>query len=112
MRKAIASLIPFALLAACTGSGGFHQPPLATSPEIAVKVRIQKVVSGDDIIFTINDDKIYGFEKTSDYEFITDAGSYMFGYTKGRKKCDAEVVLHAGGSYVFNLQPDCSIEMQ
>lgn len=112
MRKIIVSLIPFTLLIACTSSGDFHPPPLATSPEIAVKVRIQKVVSGDDITFTINDKKIYGFGKTLDYEFETDAGTYMFGYMKGFKKCDDEVELRAGESYVFNLEPGCSIQMQ
>ncbi len=36
----------------------------------------------------------------------------MFGYKKGYKKCYAEVTLNAGLSYVFYLQPDCTIEMQ
>jgi hypothetical protein len=112
MTKAIVKLMPLAFLTACTSTGDIHEPPLATSPESAVTVRIHKVISGDNITFTINDVKIYGFGKTSDYEFTTDAGSYMFGYRKGYKKCYAEVTLNAGISYVFNLQPDCTIEMQ
>jgi len=36
----------------------------------------------------------------------------MFGYRKGYKKCYAEVTLDAGSSYVFKLQPDCTIVMQ
>ena len=112
MTKAIVKLMPLAFLTACTSTGDIHEPPLATSPESAVTVRIHKVMSGDNVTFTINDVKIYGFGKTSDYEFTTDAGSYMFGYRKGYKKCYAEVTLNAGISYVFNLQPDCTIEMQ
>jgi hypothetical protein len=112
MRKGTVKLIPFAFLTACAGSGGTHEPPRATSPESAVKVRIHKTISGDNVTFTIDDDKIYRFGNSSDYEFTTEAGSYMFGYTQGHKKCYAEVMLNAGIPYVFNLAPDCTIEMQ
>jgi len=112
MIKAIVKLMPLAFLTACTSTGDIHEPPLATSPESAVTVRIHKAMSDEDVTFTINDVKIYGFGKTSDYEFTVDAGSYMFGYRKGYKKCYAEVTLNAGISYVFNLQPDCTIVMQ
>jgi hypothetical protein len=112
MTKGTVKLIPFAFLTACAGIGGTHEPPQATSPESAVKVRIHKVLPGDNVTFTIDGDKIHRFGNTSDYEFTTETGSYMFGYTKGHKKCYAEVVLNAGTSYVFNLAPDCTIEMQ
>ena len=112
MRTGAVKLIPFAFLTACAGSGGTHEPPQATSPESAVNVRIHKVMPGDNVTFTINDRKIYVFGNTSDYEFTTETGSYMFGYKKGYKKCYAEVTLNAGLSYVFYLQPDCTIEMQ
>jgi len=36
----------------------------------------------------------------------------MFGYKKGSSKCYAEVMLNIGNAYVFNLAPDCVIEMQ
>lgn len=112
MIKAIVKLIALAFLTACTSTGDIHEPPLATSPDSAVTVRIHKGVAGDNVTFTINDRKIYGFGKTSDYEFTTDASSYMFGYKKGYQKCYAEVTLNAGMSYVFNLKPNCTIEMQ
>jgi hypothetical protein len=112
MTKGIVKLIPFAFLTACASTGDIHEPPLATSPESAADVSIHKVIAGDNVTFTINDVKIYGFGKTSHYEFTTEAGSYMFGYMKGHKKCYAEVMLNAGVSYVFDLAPDCTIEMQ
>ena len=112
MTKTIVKLMPLAFLTACTTTGDIHEPTAASSPDSAVTVRIHKAMSGDDVTFTINDVKIYGFGKTSDYEFTTETGSYMFGYRKGYKKCYAEVALDAGISYVFNLQPDCTIEMQ
>jgi hypothetical protein len=112
MRKGSVKLIPFAFLTACASTGDIHEPPLATSPESAVTVRIHKVIPGDNVTFTINDVKIYGFGNTSDYEFTTETGSYLFGYRKGHQKCQAEVTLNAGTPYVFNLAPDCTIEMQ
>jgi len=112
MTRGTVKLIPLVLLTACAGTGDMHEPPPATSPDSAVTVRIHKVIAGDDVTFTINDRKIYGFGKTSDYEFTTDTGSYMFGYKKGYQKCHAAVTLDAGISYVFNLQSDCTIEMQ
>lgn len=112
MTKSIVKLMPLAFLTACTSTGDIHEPPPASSPESAVTVSIHKAMSGDDVTFTINDVKIYEFGQTSDYEFTTDAGGYMFGYRKGYKKCYSEVTLDAGISYVFNLQPDCTIVMQ
>ena len=112
MTKTIVKVMPLAFLTACTTTGDIHEPTPASSPASAATVRIHKAMSGDDVTFTINDVKIYGFGKTSDYEFTTETGSYMFGYRKGYKKCYAEVTLNTGISYVFNLQPDCTIEMQ
>jgi len=112
MTKDIAKLMPLAFLTACASTGDLHEPPLATSPATAVNVRIHKVVASDNVTFTINDVDIYGFGVDTDYTFVTDAGSYMFGYTNGFKKCYAEVMLNAGVSYVFNLAPNCVIEMQ
>ena len=83
MKTGTVKSIPLVLLTACAGTGDIHEPPPATLPDSAVTVRIHKAVAGDDLTFTINDRKIYGFGKTSDYEFTTDMGSYMFGYKNG-----------------------------
>lgn len=112
MIKNIIKLIPLVFLTACTTVGDINEPPLATSRDSAANVRINKVIAADNVTFTINDVEIYGFGEASDYEFVTDAGSYMFGYKKGFKKCYAAVMLNAGVSYVFELKPDCIIEMQ
>ena len=103
----------FALLTACTSTTGvIHKPPRVTSAESAVDVRIHNVISSGKVTFTINDVEIYGFVEPSHYDLVLDAGSYMFGYKKGSKKCYAEVMLNTGNAYVFNLAPDCIIEMQ
>lgn len=102
----------FALLTACANTGVIHEPPRATSKESAVDVRIHNVIPGGHVTFTINDVEIYGFVEPASYTFVLDAGSYMFGYKKGSKKCHAEVMLNTGNAYVFNLAPNCHIEMQ
>ena len=105
-------LLIFALLTACASTGVLHEPPRATSAESAVDVKIHNVIPSGKVTFTINDVEIYGFVEPSSYAFVLDAGSYMFGYKKGGKKCHAEVMLNTGNAYVFNLAPNCHIEMQ
>jgi len=100
------------LLTACAHKGTIHEPPRVTSAESAVDVRIHNQISGADVTFTIDDVEIYRFVEPSHYDIALDAGGYMFGYRQGGRKCHAEVLLNAGVSYVFNLAPDCVIEMQ
>jgi len=102
----------FALLTACASTGVIHEPPRVTSAESAVDVRIHNVIPSGKVTFTISNVEIYGFIEPSHYDFVLDAGSYMFGYKKGSSKCYAEVMLNTGNVYVFNLAPDCVIEMQ
>ena len=103
----------FALLIACISTTGvIHKPPRVISAESAVDVRIHNVIPSGKVTFTISNVEIYGFIEPSHYDFVLDAGSYMFGYKKGSSKCYAEVMLNTGNVYVFNLAPDCVIEMQ
>jgi hypothetical protein len=104
--------LSIALLTACASTGVINQPPRATSAQSAVDVRIHNLMSGSHVTFIIDDVEIYGFVEPSHYDFVLDAGGYRFGYKKDGRKCHAEVVLNAGVSYIFNLAPDCVIEMQ
>ena len=113
MKVNVIIVFVFVLLTACTSTTGvIHEPPRVTSAESAVDVRIHNVISSGNVTFTINDVEIYGFVEPSHYDLVLDAGSYMFGYKKGSSKCYAEVMLNTGNAYVFNLAPDCIIEMQ
>lgn len=105
-------MLAFVLLTACTSTGAIHEPPRATSAGSAVDVGIHNVISSGQVTFTIDDVEIYGFVEPSHYDFVLDAGSYMFGYKKGGSECHAEVNLTSGNAYVFNLEPGCIIEMQ
>ena len=100
------------LLSACTSAGVIHEPPRATSAESAVDVRIHNLIPSGNVTFSIDDVKIYGFVEPSHFDFVLDAGTYMFGYEKRGRECHAEVNLTSGNTYVFNLEPDCVIEMQ
>jgi len=100
------------LLTACASTGVIHEPPRATSAESAVDVRIHNLIPNGNVTFTINDVEIYGFNEAGSYDFVLDAGGYMFGYKKGSNNCHAEVMLTTGNAYVFNLAPNCRIEMQ
>ena len=104
--------LSIALLTACANKGAINQPPRATSAQSAVDVRIHNVIPDSHVTFMIDDVEIYGFVEPSHYDFVLDSGSYMFGYKRDGRKCHAEVVLNAGVAYVFNLAPDCVIEMQ
>lgn len=112
MKLNIVIVCMFALLTACAHTGQINEPPPATAAESAVNVRIHNVIPGGNVTFTIDDVEIYGFNEPSHYDFVTDASSYRFGYKKGSKKCYADVMLDLGVDYVFNLEPDCVIEMQ
>jgi hypothetical protein len=112
MKQNIVILLLFALLTACARTGVIHEPARVTSAESAVDVRIHNLISGHNVTFTINDVAIYRFVEASYYDFVLDAGSYMFGYKTGTRTCDVEVQLNTGISYVFNLAPDCAIQMQ
>lgn len=102
----------FAILAACSHKQMLHEPPRPTSVESAVDVRIHNVIAAGDVTFSIDDVEIYRFLEPSHYDFVLDSGRYMFAYESGGNTCHAEVMLHTGNAYVFNLTPDCVIEMQ
>lgn len=105
-------LLSILLLSACSRIGLLHQPPRVTSAESAVDVSIHNLIPDSRVTFSINDVRIYGFHGPGQFDFVLDAGSYLFAYKNGSQKCDAEVELNTGHSYVFDLKPDCNIEMQ
>jgi hypothetical protein len=104
------------LLSGCAGSGVINQPPRISSPDNTANVTIHRAVSDgyifSNLTFTIDGNPTYRFGATNDYTFSLDAGDYIFGYTQGLKKCSTNVYIQAGGFYVFNLAPDCLIELE
>ena len=118
MIKLIMYLIALLLLNACASSGMINPTPPVSSPETAANITIHRAIPhdffSDNLVFTINDVDIFGFDKGSDFKFVLNEGNYMFGYKHGifTNKCSVEVEIQTGINYVFNLEPDCVIEME
>jgi hypothetical protein len=113
MRYLVFPGLLIACLAGCSASKGLlNEPPRPTSVQNSVDVRVHNVIPKGQVTFTIDDVEIFGFVEPSHFDFVLDSGGYMFGYKTGGKDCRAEVMLHSGIAYVFNLAPDCVIEMQ
>jgi len=107
-------LIPV-LLSGCASSGIINQPPIPNTQAASANIRIHKDVADGllhDLTFTINDEPIYRFGDTNDFTFVMDPGEYLFGYRRGGKRCSTVVDIDAGGFYVFDLKPDCVIELE
>jgi hypothetical protein len=116
MTNRIVIYVVLALISGCAASGLINQPPLPSTAGASANVRIHRVGTGDsvldDVTFTINDEPIYRFGDTTDFAFVMDPGEYLFGYRQAGKRCSTDVQIDAGGDYVFDLKPNCVIELE
>lgn len=118
MPKLIIQLFSFMLLTACIDKGLLHPVPPIDSPDTAANITIHKAITKellfDELIFSIDDVDVYSFGKNDDFSFVLKEGFYIFGYKQGilGEKCAIDVAIDASVNYVFNLQPDCVIEME
>jgi hypothetical protein len=119
MKKMLVNVILMMLLTACASSGMMHETPAPLSRETSANVTIHRAIPQDllfdSLIFTIDDVDIYNFGKSENFKFVLGEGNYIFGYKSGlwwsEKKCVVDVEIYAGENYVFNLKPDCVIEL-
>jgi hypothetical protein len=118
MPRFIIYLLALILLTACVNKGLLHPVPAVASPEMAANITIHKAMPKalkfDELIFFIDDIDIYSFDKNEDFSFVLKEGNYIFGYKLGvfEEKCAIDVAIEAGINYIFNLKPDCVIEME
>jgi hypothetical protein len=116
MANRIASYFALAFVAGCATSGLINPPPVPSTPNASANVRIHRHVTGnavlEDVTFTIHDEPIYRFGHTKTFAFVMDPGEYLFGYVQGGKRCSTDVQIDAGGNYVFDLMPNCVIELE
>lgn len=97
-----------------------HETPLVISRESSSNITIHRVIPQDllfdSLIFTIDGVDMYGFGKSNTFKFVLGEGNYIFGYKSGlwwfEKKCVVDVQIYALENYVFNLGPECVIELQ
>ena len=115
MTKALIICVSILLLAACSQPQMKNPLPPIKSPDTSSQLFIKHVFpAGRDIhqlTFTLDDVPIYRFGETRQYSFYLDAGDYMLGFTHGSKNCDTNVHIGPNAKYVFELGPECRIEM-
>ena len=119
MKKVFFIIILMTLLTACASSGMMHETPVPVSRDSSANITIHRVIPQDlffdSLIFTIDGVDIYQFGKSKSLKFVLGEGNYIFGYKSGRwwfeKKCIVDVEIIAGENYVFNLEPECVIEL-
>jgi hypothetical protein len=116
MTRVLLTCISILLLAACSIPHRDNPLPPLKSPDTAAQVLLKNVFPGKpdsyyELTFILDNDPIFRFGDTREFSFYADSGNYMFGYSHGSKNCETSVYLRPNGNYVFELGPDCHIEM-
>ena len=118
MKRVFSFLFMIMLLTACTSKGMLNQTPPVISPETSANITIHRAIPHDtffdNLVFSINEVDTYRFAKGNDFKFVLSQGNYIFGYKHGNfsKPCSVDVEIQAGIDYVFNLEPNCVIELE
>jgi hypothetical protein len=115
MTKVLITCVSILLMAACSMPQRENPLPPIKSPDTASQVLLKNVFDGKsdiyNLTFTLDNVPIYRFGETRQYSFYLDTGNYMFGYTHGSKNCETNVYIKPGGNYVFELGPECHIDL-
>ena len=115
MIKALLTCILIVLLAACSNPRRVEQLPPIKSPNTSSQVFLKHTFpAGPDIhrlTFKLDNVPIYRFGDTRQFSFYLDTGDYLFGYTHGSQDCETNVYIRPKTNYVFELGPECHIEM-
>lgn len=111
-------LLPLTLVYGCASKGMLNPTPPVLSPKTSANITIHRAIPrdnfSDNLVFTINGVDTYRFDHGSDFKFVLSEGNYIFGYKHGMfsDPCSVDVEIRAEVDYVFNLEPDCVIEME
>ncbi len=115
MTRVLLSCVSILLLAACSIPQRENQLPPIKSPDTASQILLKNVFTGKSdsyqLTFTLDNVPIFRFGDTRQYSFYLDTGNYMFGYTHGSKNCETNVYIQPNGNYVFELGPECHIDL-
>lgn len=119
MKKVLTYGFLIMLLTACVSSGMMHETPVVESSVSSANITIHRMIPRafffDSLIFTIDGEDIYRFGKNNSLKFVLGEGNYIFGYKSGlwwfEKKCVVDVQIYARENYVYNLEPECVIEL-
>ena len=115
MTKVIITCVSILLLAACSQPKRVEQLPPIKSPDTSSQVFLKHTFpAGPDIhrlTFKLDNVPIYRFGNTRQFAFYLDTGDYMFGYSYGSEDCETNVYIGPRANYVFELGPECHIEL-
>lgn len=115
MTKVLITCVSILLLAACSIPRQKDPLPPIKSPDTASQVLLKNVFTGKsdiyNLTFTLDNVPIFRFGDTRQYSFYLDTGNYVFGYTHGSKNCETNVYIRPNGNYVFELGPECHIDL-
>ncbi len=118
MNKPIIYLIATLFLNACTSPGVINATPLVASPATSANITIHRAIDQgalfDNLVFSIDGVDTYRFDDSDNFKFVLPEGNYIFAYKHGlfAKTCTTAVEIQAGINYIFNLEPDCTIELE
>jgi len=115
MTKVIITCVFVSLLVACSNPMRKNDlPPIKspdTSSQIFLKHSFPAGPSTQRLTFKLDTVPIYRFGDTRQFSFYLDTGDYMFGYSHGSEDCETNVYIAPRANYVFELGPECHIEL-
>jgi hypothetical protein len=89
-------------------------PPIKapdTSSQVFLKNMFMDKMDMRKLTFELDGVPIYRFGDTRQFSFYLDSGTYMFGYDHGSDDCVTNVFIEPRKNYVFELGPECRIEL-
>jgi hypothetical protein len=115
MTKVIITCVFVSLLAACSNPQRKGELPPIKSPDTSSKVFLKHTFpagpSAQRLTFKLDNAPIYRFGDSRQFSFYLDTGDYMFGYSHGSEDCETNVYIAPRANYVFELGPECHIEL-
>ncbi|MEN8205809.1 MAG: hypothetical protein ABFS24_07330 [Pseudomonadota bacterium] len=115
MTKVIITCVSILLLAACSNPRRVEQLPPIKSPDTSSKVFLKHTFPAGPgihrLTFKLDNAPIYRFGDTRQFSFYLDTGDYTFGYSHGSEDCETSVHIGPSANYVFELGPECHIEL-
>ncbi len=115
MVKFLVSCATILLLVGCSLPDRIKPPPPIKSHDTASQIFLKSMftdkMKNRELTFKLDGESIYRFGDTRQFSFYLDAGSYIFSYGHGSKDCATNVDIKPRKNYLFELGPECRIEL-
>ena len=115
MIKFLVSCATILLMVGCSNPQRMEQLPPIKSPDTSSQVFLKSMfmdkMDNRQLTFKLDAVPIYRFGDTRQFSFYLDTGTYMFGYGHGSEDCETNVFIEPRKNYLFELGPECRIEL-